>query len=357
MSFIELEIMSKLNLVLGTVLAVSVLAACVPKKDKNESASASDTTQTASEVSQEQKTETTETNLKAFDFNSLPTVNQDIGEFPYVGVPQDYKFAGKPDFKKFDYYYFPINNQYQKFEGKLSSVYVSADGDHEFSDTFFGKSFQDTMKSIGAVELNNSQPTYEQYEQIPQDIRDRGNFSANGNNMYVYGFKNKEGNPVLIQYASRKYTIMEVKAVDTTMKMGTLKVEDNANDVQETKAEDLEKSIKDTGKATVYINFAVDKATIESSSNTVITEIAKMLKQDPSLRLSIEGHTDNSGTEAHNQQLSEKRAEAVKNVLTKDGIESNRLSSKGLGQSKPIADNATEDGKAQNRRVELVKVS
>lgn len=355
--------MSKLNLLLGTVLAIGVLSACTPKKDKNEQVVNSDTTQTASQANPEQKTEMSETaNLNGFDLNSLPTLNQDIGEFPYVGVPQDYAFIGEPSFKKFDYYHFPINNRYQKFEGKIAQVSVKVNSDQQFSNTYFVKSLQDTMKSIGAVELNHSNPTNEEYAKLSDDARAGYGVHVDQHDddpVYVYGFKNKEGNPVLIQYMthSQRYTIMEVKAVDTSMKMGTLKVEEDSNNVQATKAEDLEKSIKDTGKATVYINFAVNKATIESSSNVVITEIAKMLKQDPSLKLSIEGHTDNSGTQAHNQQLSEKRAEAVKNVLTKDGIAANRLSSKGLGQSKPIADNATEDGKAQNRRVELVKVS
>ena len=73
------------------------------------------------------------------------------------------------------------------------------------------------------------------------------------------------------------------------------------------------------------------------------------------MRLAVEGHTDNAGTPAHNQQLSEARAHTVAATLTAQGIAADRLQPAGFGQTKPLADNATEAGRAQNRRVELVK--
>lgn len=76
---------------------------------------------------------------------------------------------------------------------------------------------------------------------------------------------------------------------------------------------------------------------------------------DPSLKLAVNGHTDNSGDPAHNQRLSEGRAKSVAAALTAKGIDASRLSAKGFGQDYPVADNGTEEGKAKNRRVELVK--
>jgi outer membrane protein OmpA-like peptidoglycan-associated protein len=82
-----------------------------------------------------------------------------------------------------------------------------------------------------------------------------------------------------------------------------------------------------------------------------------MLQQNPDVKVSIEGHTDNVGSAAANQTLSEKRAQAVVAWLSSHGIEGSRLKAKGWGASKPVDDNATEDGRAKNRRVELVKIS
>ena len=86
-----------------------------------------------------------------------------------------------------------------------------------------------------------------------------------------------------------------------------------------------------------------------------MAEIGKLLQASPALRLGVEGHTDNAGTPAHNQALSEARAREVVRIITSQSIAADRLQAVGFGQSRPLADNATEAGRAQNRRVELVK--
>ena len=83
--------------------------------------------------------------------------------------------------------------------------------------------------------------------------------------------------------------------------------------------------------------------------------IVKVMQDNPDLKFEVDGHTDNSGTPAHNLVLSQQRADAVKAQLIVMGIDASRLTSKGFGDTKPIADNATPDGKANNRRVEFVK--
>lgn len=84
--------------------------------------------------------------------------------------------------------------------------------------------------------------------------------------------------------------------------------------------------------------------------------IGEMLKTNASMRLEIQGHTDNVGTPASNQKLSEARAAAVRSYLVSTfSIAADRLSAAGFGDTKPVADNKTEEGRAQNRRVELVK--
>jgi len=104
------------------------------------------------------------------------------------------------------------------------------------------------------------------------------------------------------------------------------------------------------------INFDVDKATIKPESMGTLNMIVQVLKDNPDLKFEIDGHTDNSGTAAHNLTLSQQRADAVKIQLVSMGIDASRLTTKGFGDSKPISDNTTLEGKANNRRVEFVKM-
>ncbi len=108
--------------------------------------------------------------------------------------------------------------------------------------------------------------------------------------------------------------------------------------------------------ATQGILFDVASDRIRPESTPTLKEITVMLKDHPELKLAIEGHTDNAGQAASNQSLSEQRAAAVKAYLVSQGVDDARLQSKGLGAGKPAASNATAEGRAQNRRVELVRM-
>lgn len=122
-------------------------------------------------------------------------------------------------------------------------------------------------------------------------------------------------------------------------------------------ADSMVKSIKDTGKATIYgIYFDSGKAEIKPESEPALNEIVKLLQADPKLKLYVVGHTDNAGTYDFNMKLSKDRADAVVKVLTtKYGIAVSRLMACGDGPTAPVASNGTEEGKAKNRRVELVE--
>jgi outer membrane protein OmpA-like peptidoglycan-associated protein len=115
--------------------------------------------------------------------------------------------------------------------------------------------------------------------------------------------------------------------------------------------------IRATGHAAVYgINFDTGKSTIKPESAQAIGEIAKLLTADPSLKVFVVGHTDNVGGVDSNIKLSQDRAEAVLQALVRDhGISPARLRASGCGPFAPVASNDTEEGRAKNRRVELVK--
>lgn len=124
---------------------------------------------------------------------------------------------------------------------------------------------------------------------------------------------------------------------------------------QDVTAADLLDSLNSQGSVAVYINFDIDKSTIKSDSRPVIEQILKLLQDNSNLQVRIDGHTDNTGTPARNKTLSTQRAQSVLDVLVKEGIGAKRLSAKGWGQEKPLADNGMEEGRAKNRRVEIVK--
>ncbi len=124
---------------------------------------------------------------------------------------------------------------------------------------------------------------------------------------------------------------------------------------QEITAGNILAALDKDGHVALYINFDTGKADIKADGQAVIDEIATALRNTPALKVGIEGHTDNAGAAAANLKLSDARAQAVMAALVAKGIAAARLSAAGLGQTKPIADNATEDGRAKNRRVELVK--
>jgi outer membrane protein OmpA-like peptidoglycan-associated protein len=122
-------------------------------------------------------------------------------------------------------------------------------------------------------------------------------------------------------------------------------------------AASLANDINRTGHASVYgIYFDTGKADIKPASDATLNEIAKLLQGDPKLKLYVVGHTDNQGALDLNMDLSRRRAEAVLTALTmKYAVPAGRLRAYGSGPYVPVASNDSEDGRAKNRRVELVK--
>ena len=110
------------------------------------------------------------------------------------------------------------------------------------------------------------------------------------------------------------------------------------------------------GHVAIYgIYFDIDKATLKPESETALQHMLQLLKADNSLRLEVQGHTDNTGAAPHNQVLSDQRAASVRDWLVGHGIAADRLTPKGYGDTQPVADNKTPEGRAKNRRVELKK--
>jgi OOP family OmpA-OmpF porin len=190
------------------------------------------------------------------------------------------------------------------------------------------RNYQNAIKTIGGEVV---------YERLPKD-GDGGEttlkVNTGGKDVWVLVEPGIFSAPT----QSYKLAIVEVAAMQQVVSANKLLDELNKN-----------------GFIALYINFDTNKTELKADGQATVKEIVAMLKAAPAMKISIEGHTDNVGAAAANKSLSDGRAKSVMNAVAAGGIAANRLSAAGFGADKPIADNRSEDGRAKNRRVELVK--
>ena len=129
-------------------------------------------------------------------------------------------------------------------------------------------------------------------------------------------------------------------------------------DITRASQEDIAAALQRDGRVVISggILFDFDSAKLTPSAEEVGNKIADVMKQNPDLKVAVVGHTDNTGDFKYNIKLSERRANAIVNLLVKDGVAANRLAGVGVGSLSPIASNDTKEGQAENRRVELVLI-
>jgi len=127
-------------------------------------------------------------------------------------------------------------------------------------------------------------------------------------------------------------------------------------DIATASTDDIAKALEKDGKVVISggILFETDSAKLAPSATDLVRRISEVMKQNPNLKISVVGYTDSTGEYNYNIQLSERRAKAFADALIKDGVAANRLTAVGVGPQSPVATNDTPEGRAQNRRVELV---
>jgi len=229
---------------------------------------------------------------------------------------------------QFDKYEFPLNaDKKQAVEGHyINVIYYLNDNAQTPSGLQIVRNYTNAIKKIGGKLIYEFEDGGSQYTTL-QLIKDKKEIWAQvvgaGNGMY-------------------SIHIVEKEAMN----------QDVAAD-----ASSMANSIRETGKVAVYgIYFDTGKSVLKAESKPTLEEISKLLKADPKLKLYVVGHTDNAGVFESNLRLSTERALAVLNALiTQYSINAERLRSYGDGPTAPVATNDTEEGKALNRRVELVK--
>lgn len=298
----------------------------------------------------ETTTPETENNTSSFDVNSIPISDKDLGAFPFFSLPAGLKEQNKAINRKYDMLFFPINGKMTKLEGKVwkSNIVTASDNYDDWSLPYFQKSYDEAIIAAGGVKIFDGKVANEEIDRIEEEARyfgEEGSIDYWNEPVRTYIIRRAAGDDVYIQ-------------VSGSTSGGTVQIlqkEPFKQTITMLKADQIKKDLTEKGKAVLHINFDTDKATLKPDGKEAIAEIAKALAANTELKISINGYTDNTGDEKHNLQLSKQRAEAVKTELIKAGIAAGRLTSEGYGQSNPISDNSTEEGKAQNRRVELVK--
>jgi outer membrane protein OmpA-like peptidoglycan-associated protein len=264
-----------------------------------------------------------------------PTVMVQAQDSEFKDTPW---FSGMPSFTiydaedvEFDSYNFFNGKNCTKVEGKkFKRTYSLKEDAQKSSATQIIRNYANAIKNNGGTVI---------YEGMPQNADCADN---NGLNMVV-GQAIKDGNELWVEVVTLQgddyYLTIVLKEL---MK-------------QDVTASDMFDALNRNGHIALYINFDTGKSNIRDESKPIIEQIVRMMKSNPDLKIGVEGHTDNVGTMASNKTLSENRAKSVVSAIVEQGISAERLSPAGYGQDKPIGDNTTEEGRAKNRRVELVR--
>ncbi|MBK7500513.1 MAG: OmpA family protein [Ignavibacteriales bacterium] len=226
--------------------------------------------------------------------------------------------------KDFDVFTSPYIDKENVWEGKFTQTnYSHIEGTKELSFIQIVRNYENSVKKLGGKTLLSDGRVY------------HGKIEKNKGVTYISAEAFNEG---------RDYTliIVENKPMEDEVTID---------------AAALNQGISETGKVAVYgIYFDSGKSVIKPESKPTIDEIVKMLQQSPKLKIFIVGHTDSDGSVESNMKLSSDRAAAVVKALTENGISASRLKSSGVGPYCPVESNHTEEGKAKNRRVELVEM-
>lgn len=196
-------------------------------------------------------------------------------------------------------------------------------------------------------ERNTSISKLEFFENFKAAAQDKGGKVVFEDAVLVFTFPKDDGGTTWCQVATTSLgqtylTIIDEKGFTQKLTFGP---------------QELKEALDRDGRVMLYgIHFDTDKACLKQESDKQLQHIVTLLATNSGLKLEIQGHTDDQGSEQHNMELSQKRAQTVQTYLTLYGIDKSRIPPRGYGETKPVDTNDTESGRAKNRRVELIKM-
>ena len=282
-----------------------------------------------------------------FDIESVPVSTVALGEFPYFTLPEGYRNPNRPQpVREFDRVAVWTGDRLEWVEGRIFESKVGAERGKGWSKLEVVRNLDHQVQQAGGVKVAESQPPRD----VIQAWSDGQDYSPGRGDIF-----NNEAFTWLVRRSDHNIWLHFVgtSAGGAWMVVESAAFEPTASLLPAT---EMKQQLEADGRVAIEVNFAVDKADILPESQPQMDQVRALLADDPGLRLSIDGHTDATGDAAHNQRLSEARAQAVVAALTGQGVDASRLEAKGYGQTQPVADNDTDEGRAKNRRVELVRL-
>ncbi|WP_166664818.1 OmpA family protein [Pedobacter metabolipauper] len=297
--------------------------------------------------------------FKEFDWTTIPQSNSEIGAFPYVSAPAGFYIQEKDSYsesktgyshlKDFNKLIIFNGQSFFNAEGKVAELkFRRKDENAEWNQYGFDSSVDKYLASIGAKLLAKLNITKAQ-----EDFLNKDDDKA----IYNHIIGDPYNDPVRFYALNHpKGKIMfQVSSNTATGEIGVVELADFEQTIKAPTAVQMKKDIDANGKAILNINFDTDKSTLLPDGQKAVDEILTLLKDNSSLKIAIEGHTDNAGTAARNKTLSAERANTILKSLTSRGVASNRLTAAGFGAERPLVANDSDENMARNRRVELVK--
>ncbi|WP_378184997.1 OmpA family protein [Aquimarina sp. W85] len=328
------------------------------KNDKNTSQNESNEVleeKTSTSSQNEQIDKKSDNPVAAFSWDNVPESTTDIGAYPYITPPKgmvvnkNTSSTESYDFHKLEMF---DGKSFFDIEGRVDKMGIMMDTTKEWNQYYFDKSIKEYLNTIGAQLIFEGTIPDELINQKGETVNDR---YAYFNNFYVGDVVNHPIRMYVLKTPTKKIGIQIYSDV-ANAQIGIAESQEFEQTIEKITADKIFNEINSKGFATLHINFDTGKSRIKEDSYEMIEEITKMLNANPTLKISVEGHTDTVGDEDANMKLSKNRAKSVVMALVDEGIEESRLKSEGFGQSRPVGDNTTQEGRAANRRVELRKI-
>src|SRR5690606_31233423 len=285
-----------------------------------------------------------------FDIAKVPLSDAPLGEFPYFSLPRGYHTTDRLT-SEFPQVAFPfwVGDRYIAVEGRVYMANIRADEGRNFSALEVAGNVEHVLREAGGVLLADMEvPRSASGPVLTREFTRR---FANG-----LCWPTEPGRTYVVHRTDRAIWVPSC----TYGGIGGAWVIAETGPPEPTAtllpANELRQKIDADGRVALQINFGSDSARILTGSMPQLEQVVELLQGLPGLALSVEGHTDDTGTAERNLQLSRQRAQAVVDALVERGIDPGRLTARGLGRDAPVASNETPAGRAANRRVELVRL-
>jgi outer membrane protein OmpA-like peptidoglycan-associated protein len=291
-----------------------------------------------------------------FSVDKIAISTASLPPFPFFEIPDGLVGKVKDGRNTVDFgrHFFLAGKKMIPVEGRLyhnSMSLITQDKSREYTALEFHRNYENAILALGGAKISETQFTRPIVDEVGglREVNKSWHSAPPTSGYEHYSY--------LIRSADKEYWIhVGTSAAGKTGHIVVLEKKAMTQSLGFLDAAAMKTALDADGRVALYINFDTDKSTLWADSQAVIAEIKTLLDSDAGLKVSIEGHTDNTGSADRNRQLSSERARSVLDALVGLGIAPSRLGAKGFGPDKPLADNADEAGRAKNRRVELVKL-